>query len=129
MTSISIPFRIGADGSVARIDTLKEQAETQILDVLMTHANERVMLPRYGAGLRRLLFDTNDPTNLGYAAARAKEALAVVTEARIQTVRFTPSDTDSSTADILVEYSLIPFEQTFTLVASLRGIVTEESFL
>lgn len=59
--SLSFPPRIGADGRFAWSqgeDNLRES----IAVTLKTEAGERVMLPQFGAGLGRFLFEPNEPS-------------------------------------------------------------------
>ncbi len=126
MITISTPFRIDANGQLAVTASLQEAAEHQILDVLMTHLRERTMRPTYGAGIRELLFDVTDPGALSYTAERAREALeAYVTESRIESVSI--EESSPGLVEAHVTYTLIPYDRTFTLRASLVGVVTEES--
>lgn len=62
MKTIAVPFRFASDTKgVAEISTLSQIIEQQIIDILTTSSGERVMNPRYGAGLRNLLFEMMDP--------------------------------------------------------------------
>lgn len=62
MKTIAVPFRFASDTKgVAEVSTLSQIIEQQIIDILTTSSGERVMNPRYGAGLRNLLFEMMDP--------------------------------------------------------------------
>lgn len=62
MKTIAVPFRFASDTKgVAEVFTLSQIIEQQIIDILTTSSGERVMNPRYGAGLRNLLFEMMDP--------------------------------------------------------------------
>ena len=43
-------------------DTIKEQAKTNLINVLLTEPGERVFLPNFGVGIRQLLFENNPDT-------------------------------------------------------------------
>lgn len=62
MNSISIPFSFTSDtGGVSTISSINRVIEQQILDILSTHPGERVMSPRYGGGIKSILFEELDP--------------------------------------------------------------------
>ena len=61
MKSISVPFRFTSDsGAVATSSSLAAVVEQNIIDILTTSPGERVMNPKYGAGLKNLLFEEMD---------------------------------------------------------------------
>lgn len=61
MKSISVPFRFTSDsGAVATSASLASIVEQNIIDILTTSPGERVMNPKYGAGLKNLLFEEMD---------------------------------------------------------------------
>jgi len=55
---ISFPPRIGADGRVAW-SAGPENIREAIRVILLTELEERVLLPQFGGGLRRFLFEPN----------------------------------------------------------------------
>lgn len=62
MNAISIPFSFTSDtGGVATTSSLNRVIEQQILDILSTYPGERAMSPRYGGGVKSLLFEDMDP--------------------------------------------------------------------
>ena len=44
-------------------DTIKEQAKTNLINVLLTEPGERVYEPTYGVGLKQILFEQNPNEN------------------------------------------------------------------
>jgi len=54
---IAYPFRISARSSQASQASYQDHVEQMIEQVLLTSPGERVCLPEFGAGLRRLLFN------------------------------------------------------------------------
>ena len=53
-----------------------DQIKADILQLLLTHPGERVMIPEFGTPLRELVFDPNDAT----LALRAKQMIATAIE-------------------------------------------------
>jgi phage baseplate assembly protein W len=56
---LAFPFRLAADGSVARADR-DQSIRARIEQLLFTASGERVMLPEFGCGVRDLVFQGND---------------------------------------------------------------------
>lgn len=54
---LSFPFRIAADGRAASADTLEQQALEELVQLILTNQGERLFLPQFGGGARRLLFE------------------------------------------------------------------------
>ncbi len=53
---LSFPFRVAADGRAASADTLAQQALEELVQLLLTNQGDRLFLPDFGGGARRLLF-------------------------------------------------------------------------
>jgi len=70
---LSFPFRVGTDGRTAQVASLEEHVRDELLQLLLTNPGERLFLPEFGGGVRRLVFEGADET----AAAMAK---AVITQ-------------------------------------------------
>jgi phage baseplate assembly protein W len=54
---LSFPFRIAADGRAASADTMAQQALEELMQLILTNQGERLFLPDFGGGARRLLFE------------------------------------------------------------------------
>jgi uncharacterized protein len=60
---LSFPFRVAADGRAASADTLQQQVLEELVQLILTNQGERLFLPTFGGGARRLLFaGINDTT-------------------------------------------------------------------
>jgi len=55
---LAFPFRLAADGSVARADR-DQTIRARIEQILFTASRERVMLPEFGCGVSDLVFQGN----------------------------------------------------------------------
>ena len=53
---MAFPFRIADDGRTATPASLDDHVRGEIIQLLLTNPGERVFLPAFGAGLRRLVF-------------------------------------------------------------------------
>jgi phage baseplate assembly protein W len=60
---LSFPFRVAANGRAASADTLCGQVLEELIQLILTNQGERLFLPNFGGGARRLLFTgINDAT-------------------------------------------------------------------
>ena len=95
---LSFPFRINPDGRTATIASREEHVRDELIQLVLTNLGERLFLPEFGGGARRLVFENiNEP-----AQAMAK---ALLTEAigRWLGQRLEPGgNVDRNTADIAV---------------------------
>ena len=66
---MAFPFRIGKDGRSATPESVDDHVRGEIIQLLLTNPGERLFLPGFGAGLRRLVFERNDDVTAGMAKA------------------------------------------------------------
>ena len=65
---LSFPFRVGGDGRAVQISTLEEHVRDEIVQLLLTNPAERLFLPEFGGGVRRLVFEGADDSTTGAMA-------------------------------------------------------------
>ena len=65
---LSFPFRVGVDGRTAQVSSLEEHIRDEIIQLLLTSPAERLFLPEFGGGVRRLVFEAADETTTGAMA-------------------------------------------------------------
>jgi phage baseplate assembly protein W len=65
---LSFPFRVGDDGRTVQISTLEEHVRDEIVQLLLTNPAERLFLPEFGGGVRRLVFEGADEATTGAMA-------------------------------------------------------------
>lgn len=54
---LSFPFRVTSAGRAAAASTLDQQALEELIQLILTNQGERLFLPDFGGGARRLLFE------------------------------------------------------------------------
>jgi phage baseplate assembly protein W len=119
---IAFPPRI-RDGRVAW-----SEGETNVREgaqiVLMTDRNERLRRPDFGAGLKRLLFEPNNPATHRQIQDRIEKALAAW-EPRLAvesvTVEPDPDDPDSAVATVLYQLVATQRQERVSLSVALAG--------
>jgi uncharacterized protein len=99
------PFPLKPTQGRLRLTRHEENVEQSIQSILLTARGERVMLPEFGAGLRRFLFEPNSPATRRAIAEAVRNAL-IDWEPRIdpQRVEVTTDERDVNLLLIHVDY-------------------------
>jgi phage baseplate assembly protein W len=104
---LAFPFRIGPDGRTAAPATHAEHVRDELLQLLLTSPGERLFLPEFGGGLRRLVFEPASDTLRNVVKARITQALSRWLGQRL-TVEMLDVTWDSSAATIEVTVQYRP---------------------
>ncbi|WP_209425145.1 GPW/gp25 family protein [Pararhodobacter sp. SW119] len=72
---LAFPFRIDGDGRTAAPRNDSDHVRDEILQLLLTNPGERLFLPGFGGGVRRLVFEPTSDVLKGVTKARITEAL------------------------------------------------------
>lgn len=75
MKALLYPFQIDVNGHVATTEDYGQVVRGQIIDVLVTNYNERVMRPSYGANLQGALFDPSEELTRSDAANQVSQKI------------------------------------------------------
>ncbi|WP_164018264.1 GPW/gp25 family protein [Pyxidicoccus trucidator] len=104
---ISFPPRVGPDGRVQWSEGERNVREA-IQVILATEPRERLLLPEFGAGLARFLFEPNTVTTRHQIAERITRALALW-EPRIsvESVSVEADAQDARAATATITYKLV----------------------
>jgi uncharacterized protein len=73
---LAFPFRIGSDGRTAAPRSDGEHVRDELLQLLLTSPGERLFLPSFGGGVRRLVFEPASDVLRGVVKARITHALS-----------------------------------------------------
>ena len=73
---LAFPFRIAPDGRTATPESVSDHVKGEVIQLLLTSPGERPMLPTFGGGLRRLVFEGNDDVTAGVAKATISQSLS-----------------------------------------------------
>jgi phage baseplate assembly protein W len=73
---LSFPFRIGKKGRTEEVNTLEDQVRDELIQLILTNPGERVFLPEFGGGVRRLVFKNADETTAGMTKAMLTQAIS-----------------------------------------------------
>lgn len=108
---LAFPFRIGPDGRTATPQSLDEHVRGEVIQLLLTSPGERLFLPPFGGGLRRLVFERNDDVSAGLSRAIITQALSRYLGARI-TMQTLDVTADESTLAVDLRYQIIATGET-----------------
>lgn len=72
---LAFPFHVGPDGRAAQVRTLEAHVRDELVQLLLTDPGERLFLPAFGGGVRRLVFEPLSEATRGMAKARITQAI------------------------------------------------------
>jgi len=72
---LAFPFRIGPDGRTATPVDLPSHVRDELLQLLLTNSGERLFLPEFGGGVRKLVFEPLEESLAGVTKARLTQAI------------------------------------------------------
>ena len=93
---LSFPFRIGTDGRAARVSSLEEHVRDEIIQLVLTSPGERVFLPEFGGGARRLVFEGGGQETAALAKSMLSQALATYLGHRVTVEELTVESTEGT---------------------------------
>jgi len=73
--SLAFPFAIGTDGRSRSVITLADQVLQELEQLVLTDPGERLFLPDFGGGAKRLLFEAADAQSASVAQATLTQAI------------------------------------------------------
>ena len=120
--SVSLPLVYDSvDGPYELNKTLKDVVKQNLKNLVLTSPGERIMLPEFGAGIRRLLFEPITPT----ISSQAKEKISTQISkfmpfVEIEQILILTSDEDASLSPnavrIILKYNIGPINDSDTLI-------------
>jgi hypothetical protein len=108
---LAFPFRIAPDGRTATPASLDEHIKGEIIQLLLTAPGERLFLPAFGGGLKRLVFERNDDVAATLTKAVVSQALSTYLGHRIA-VEMLDVRADGSTLEVDLRYRVIATGET-----------------
>ena len=102
---LAFPFRIGPDGRTAAPASDAEHVRDELLQLLLTSPGERLFLPEFGGGLRRLVFEPASDTLRNVVKARITQALSRWLGQRLTLEMLDVTwDSSAATLEVTVQY-------------------------
>ena len=120
--SVSLPLRYDNEDGPYRLNkTLKQVVKQNFKNLILTSPGERVMLPTFGAGVRRLLFEPLTPETFSKVSQRISSQVGkFMSYLNIENISFITSDQDSSLSSnsvrLIIKYNIGPINDSDTLI-------------
>ena len=73
---LSFPFRIGKDGRTAQVANVEEHVRDELIQLLLTNPGERLFVPEFGGGVRRMVFEGTYETTAAMTKATITQAIS-----------------------------------------------------
>ena len=109
---MAFPPRVGPDGRIA-MSAGPENVRESIEITLLTDRGERLLLPEFGAGLRRFLFKPNTPATHRLIQTRIEDALRrFEPRIRLNGVSVEADPVDPGAAVATITYTLVAIART-----------------
>ncbi|OEU79084.1 MAG: hypothetical protein BA873_10150 [Desulfobulbaceae bacterium C00003063] len=108
---LSFPFRIGKDGRTARVLSLEEHIRDELIQLILTNPGERLFLPEFGGGARRLVFENIDEAVAGLTKATITRAISKWLGHRI-TLENLNVTVENETIEVDIKYRIAGTEDT-----------------
>jgi uncharacterized protein len=120
--SVSLPLTYDNEDGPYRLNkTLKQVVRQNFKNLILTSPGERVMLPTFGAGVRRLLFEPSTPETFSKVSQRiSSQVIKFMSYLNIENISFITSDQDSSLSPnsvrLVIKYNIGPINDSDTLI-------------
>ncbi|HAG81450.1 MAG TPA: hypothetical protein DCL61_09810 [Cyanobacteria bacterium UBA12227] len=99
------PFRINSNGQTAQVPSLESHIRDELIQLILTNPGERVFLPEFGGGVRRLIFENASETTAGVTKARVTQAISRWLGHRV-TLEDLQVTVENSTLNVQIQYRI-----------------------
>jgi hypothetical protein len=93
---LSFPFRIGPEGRPVTVSSIEDHVYGEVLQLLLTNPGERLFVPDFGGGVRRLVFEGSGQTTEAMSKAMISQALSRWLDQRVTLQELTVTSQDAS---------------------------------
>ncbi len=93
---LSFPFRISPEGRTATVASLEDHVYGEVIQLLLTNPGERLFVPDFGGGIRRLVFDGNGQSTEALAKAMISQAISRWLDQRVTLQELTVTSEDAA---------------------------------
>ena len=120
--SVALPLSYDqADGPYRLNKNLEDVVKQNLKNLILTNPGERIMLPEYGAGVRRLLFEPLSGATLEKISDAINSSVnAFMSFVEIEKITLLTQDEDDTLSPnslrIIIEYNLGDIDDTDTLI-------------
>ena len=118
---LSFPFRISDDGRTAQVTSLEEHVRDELIQLILTNPGERLFLPEFGGGVRRLVFENISDATAGMTKAMLTQAISRWLGKRI-TLEDLAVTSKESKLEVELKYRIAGSEDTRIMRFQQRGL-------
>ena len=93
---LSFPFRITQEGRTATVASLEDHVYGEVIQLLLTNPGERLFLPDFGGGVRRLVFEGAGQSTEALAKAMISQAISRWLDKRVTLQELSVTRSDSA---------------------------------
>lgn len=93
---LSFPFRVAADGRTATVRSLEDHVRDEVLQLILTNPGERLFVPEFGGGVRRLVFEGGGETTEAMAKSMISQAIGRWLDKRVTLENLTVVSRDAT---------------------------------
>ncbi|MCP4403248.1 MAG: GPW/gp25 family protein [bacterium] len=117
---LAFPFHIGNDGRTAQVSSLEDHVRDELLQLILTNPGERIFLPEFGGGVRRLVFENADETTAGMTKAMLTQAISRWLGHRI-TLEDLTVNVENEKIEVAIKYRIAGTEDTRVMRFERKG--------
>lgn len=113
--SVKLPLHSDPDDGIGLNKTYKEVARQNLLNLILTIPGERIMIPDFGVGIKKYLFDNDTPALRAEIIAKIRQQTArYLSYIDILKIEFKSNadneDVDRNFLGITIRFKVIPLE-------------------
>lgn len=102
---LAFPFHVGADGRAVQVTSLENHVRDELMQLILTNPVERLFLPEFGGGVRRLVFENIDEATGAMVKATLTRAISRWLSNRI-TLEELKVDIESEKIEVDLKYRI-----------------------
>lgn len=102
---LAFPFRIGSDGRTEQVSTIEDHVRDELIQLILTNLGERLFLPEFGGGVRRLVFEGINDETASMTKAMLTQAITRWMGHRI-TLEDLQVTTENETIEVEIKYRI-----------------------
>jgi Bacteriophage baseplate protein W len=102
---LAFPFGIGNDGRTQQVSSLEEHVKDELIQLILTNPGERLFLPEFGGGIRRMVFEGLYDTTAALTKATITQAISNWLGHRI-TLQDLQVSVENETIEVEIKYRI-----------------------
>lgn len=117
---LAFPFRVGNNGRAVQVTTLEDHVRDELMQLILTNPGERLFLPEFGGGVRRLVFENLDEATGAMVKATLTRSISRWLSSRI-TLEELKVDIENEKIEVDLKYRIAGTEDVRVLRFQRKG--------